>query len=88
MDAIRVADGKVVAIKMVDKTYHPDETAITKLFSTEPVASLPFNHTVPLYDAFPSLLYDIWCSHISCYRGMSASPPSGRLWDSLTNCLR
>ncbi len=58
MDAIRAADGKVVAIKMVDKTYHPNETAITKLFSTEPVASHPFNHTVPLDDAFPSPLYD------------------------------
>lgn len=58
IDATRVADGKVVAIKRVDKTYHPDETDITQFFSTEPLATHPHNHTIPLYDVFPSPLHE------------------------------
>ncbi|KAI1795569.1 kinase-like domain-containing protein [Ganoderma leucocontextum] len=56
MDAIRISDGRVVVLKKVNKHNHPYEAEIGKLFSTEPLASDPLNHSVPIYDVLQSPL--------------------------------
>lgn len=38
-------------LKRISKSVHPFEVEITQFFSTEPIASHPHNHCVPLYDA-------------------------------------
>lgn len=37
-------------LKRISKLKHPTEIEITRHFSTEPIASHPRNHSVPLYD--------------------------------------
>ncbi|RPD78663.1 kinase-like protein [Lentinus tigrinus ALCF2SS1-7] len=56
IDATRISDGQIVAIKKVEKSYTPSEESIIRLFSTEPLASDPHNRTVPLYDVLQSPL--------------------------------
>ena len=58
MDAIRLADNRHVAIKLVDTDLFPYEVEITKHFSMDPLASDPCNHSVSVYDVFPSPLYE------------------------------
>jgi len=50
LDATRISDGKMVAIKAVCKSVHPLEVEITQFFSSEPVSSDLRNHCTPLYD--------------------------------------
>lgn len=50
LDATRIADGKIVTLKKLSKDVHPFEVEISKFFSTEPLASHPRNHCVPVYD--------------------------------------
>jgi len=50
LDAIRVADGKLVSLKKVSKSLHSTEATIGKFFSSEPLSSDPDNHCVPIYD--------------------------------------
>lgn len=45
-----MSTGETVALKRVSRAVHPYETEITQLFSTEPMASHPRNHSVPLYE--------------------------------------
>ncbi|KAH7918652.1 hypothetical protein BV22DRAFT_1041587 [Leucogyrophana mollusca] len=49
LDATRVADGAFVTLKIVQKSIHPHEVDIGQYFSSEPVASDPANHCVPIY---------------------------------------
>lgn len=50
MDATRISDGECVMLKRVSVIKHPDEVEITRYFSSEPLASHPRNHCIPLYD--------------------------------------
>ncbi len=50
MDAIRVKDGKRVLLKRVYRSEWHHELEISRLFSTEPLASGPHNRCVPLED--------------------------------------
>ncbi len=54
MDAIRIADGRIVSLKQVKKTNNPTEQDIIRFFSEEPLASDPHNHSVPLYEVLQS----------------------------------
>ncbi|KAM5532831.1 hypothetical protein V8D89_013472 [Ganoderma adspersum] len=56
MDATRISDGHVVILKRVNTAVHPYEVEISKLFSTDPLASDPRNHAVPIYDVLKSPL--------------------------------
>jgi serine/threonine protein kinase len=50
LDAVRISDGKLVGLKKVDTALHPFEVEIHKLLTSEPLASDPDNHCVPLYE--------------------------------------
>jgi hypothetical protein len=50
LDATRVSDGQHVFLKVIEKSVHPYEAEIGQFFSTEPVASDPQNHCVPIYE--------------------------------------
>jgi len=50
MDATRVSDGEVVALKHISTKFHPYEVDIGRMFSREPLASDPRNHCVPIYE--------------------------------------
>lgn len=50
LDATRIADGKVVMLKRFHRSDHPYEAEIGQFFSSEPLASDPRNHCVPIYD--------------------------------------
>ncbi|KAJ7186164.1 kinase-like domain-containing protein [Mycena filopes] len=50
IDATRIKDNASVALKMVKKSEHPDELDVMKLFSSEPLASDPDNHCIPLLE--------------------------------------
>ncbi len=50
VDAIRTKDGKRVLLKRVYQSRQHPEIEISQLFSTEPLASDPRNHCVPLED--------------------------------------
>jgi hypothetical protein len=50
MDATRISDGKQVMLKMLPTEEGPHELEVSKLFSTEPLASDPRNHCVHLLD--------------------------------------
>ena len=49
MDATRISDNEMVVLKRI---YFPPEVEIAMLFSTEPLASHPKNHCVPIYEWF------------------------------------
>jgi len=48
MDATRISDGAFVMLKIVEKSVHPHEADIGAFFSSEPLASDPANHCVPI----------------------------------------
>ncbi|KAF8508794.1 kinase-like domain-containing protein [Gautieria morchelliformis] len=50
MDATRMSDGETVTLKRIVKYKESDEVGIGKFFSSEPLASDPKNHCVPLLD--------------------------------------
>lgn len=50
MDATVMSTGKVVMLKKIIKERHPYEVEIHRFLSTEPLASHPKNHCVPLLD--------------------------------------
>ena len=50
LDATRISTGELVMLKRISKILHPTETEITRYFSTEPIASHPRNHSVPLFE--------------------------------------
>ncbi|KAI0325242.1 hypothetical protein GY45DRAFT_1261218 [Cubamyces sp. BRFM 1775] len=50
LDATRVADDTVVVLKQIRLSEHPYEIDICRYFSSEPRASDPTNHCVPIYD--------------------------------------
>ncbi|KAI0364340.1 kinase-like protein [Pilatotrama ljubarskyi] len=54
MDAQRISDGAVVALKRISKSIHPHEVDITRMFSAEPLSSDARNHCVPVYDVLES----------------------------------
>lgn len=56
MDAVRVSDGRVVSIKKVSRTDHPDEEEILQSLTQEELLKDPTNHTVPLYEILQSPL--------------------------------
>ena len=56
MDARRISDDTVIALKKVNKYNHPYEAEIGRFFSTEPLASDASNRCVPVYDVLQSPL--------------------------------
>ncbi|EMD33669.1 hypothetical protein CERSUDRAFT_159918 [Gelatoporia subvermispora B] len=52
LDATRVSDGKIVMLKSVSKRWHPYEVMISEFFASEPLASNPRNHCVPIIEVF------------------------------------
>ena len=54
VDAIRIADGDAVAIKMRKMSVHPYEVDTTKFHSSEPLASDPRNHCIAVIDVLQS----------------------------------
>ncbi|EAU85847.2 other/AgaK1 protein kinase [Coprinopsis cinerea okayama7 len=47
-DATRIADGKHVVLKRIEKSQYPEEVSILRYFSEKPLASNPENHCVPV----------------------------------------
>ncbi len=56
MDATRITDGRIVSIKMVEKSKHPYEEEIIRHLNREQIISDPSNHTVPLLEILQSPL--------------------------------
>ena len=57
MDATRISDGRIIALKQVDRCKYPDEEEIVRRFAmSSNVASDARNHTVPVYDILQSAL--------------------------------
>ena len=57
MDAIRTSDGRIVALKQVPKSRYPHEEDINCFLTmSEPQASDPHNHSVPVYEILQSPL--------------------------------
>ncbi|KAL1945822.1 hypothetical protein VTO73DRAFT_1824 [Trametes versicolor] len=54
MDATRVSDKTVVAIKRLKKSRNPDEVEIVRSFSQLQSSDTARNHTVPIFDALDS----------------------------------
>ena len=50
MDAVRISDGELIALKHVVPEYNPFEVQIATMFSTEPLKSHPKNHCVPIFE--------------------------------------
>ncbi|KAF9005485.1 kinase-like domain-containing protein [Cyathus striatus] len=50
LDALRVQDGARVMLKKIDVRHGPTERYVAALFATEPLASEPRNHCIPVYD--------------------------------------
>jgi len=50
IDAIHTKDGIEVTLKKVDASLYPYEAEIMSYLSSDPLASDPHNHSVPLYD--------------------------------------
>jgi hypothetical protein len=50
MDATRISDGASVALKSIKPSVHPYEVEIGTYLSSEPLASDPKNHCVPIYE--------------------------------------
>ncbi|KAJ7144698.1 kinase-like domain-containing protein [Mycena filopes] len=51
IDAIRIEDNAMVALKVIKKSEHPDELDVMNLLGSEPLASDPQNHCIPLLEA-------------------------------------
>jgi hypothetical protein len=50
MDATRISDGKTVMLKRIKRSVHPFEIEIAQFFNTQPQASDPRNHCVPILE--------------------------------------
>ena len=50
MDATRISDGAYITLKSIKPSVHPYEAEIGTYLSSEPLASDPKNHCVPIYD--------------------------------------
>ena len=50
LDATRVLTEELVMLKRISEVQHPTEIEITRYFSSEPIASHPRNHSIPLYE--------------------------------------
>lgn len=50
IDATRLSDNTTVSLKRINRDDHPHEVEIGLHFSTEPLASHPKNHCVPIYE--------------------------------------
>ncbi|KAF8838516.1 hypothetical protein BDN67DRAFT_868282, partial [Paxillus ammoniavirescens] len=50
LDGTRLSDGAYVALKLVQKSDHPLEHDIGRLFSSEPLVGESANHCIPIYD--------------------------------------
>ncbi|KZT29119.1 hypothetical protein NEOLEDRAFT_1128691 [Neolentinus lepideus HHB14362 ss-1] len=50
MDAVRISDGVIVALKRISNVYEPEEREFGVLFSSEPFRDDPQNHCVPIYE--------------------------------------
>ncbi|KAJ7446887.1 kinase-like domain-containing protein [Mycena galericulata] len=53
MDATRISDGKLVALKRFNSEDYPQEVEITELFSSDALTADPRNHCVPIYETIP-----------------------------------
>ncbi|PIL35987.1 hypothetical protein GSI_01647 [Ganoderma sinense ZZ0214-1] len=57
MDAVRISDGRIVVLKRVPKSTYPFEEGLNRFLSmSDPQASDPHNHAVPIYDILQSPL--------------------------------
>ncbi|RDX54887.1 hypothetical protein OH76DRAFT_1478401 [Lentinus brumalis] len=56
MAATRISDGRIVTIKQVEKSHTPWEEGVIRFLSSDPLASDPHNHSIPLYDVLQSPL--------------------------------
>lgn len=57
MDAVRISDGRIVALKQVPKSRYPDEEELNRFLTmSEPQASDSRNHSIPVYDILQSPL--------------------------------
>ena len=52
LDAVRISDNSLVALKLVDGERNPHEVEISQYLSSEPLRSDPRNHSVPILDVF------------------------------------
>ena len=50
LDATRMVDDEIVMLKRIDRNVHPYEVDIGLYFSSEPLASHPKNHCIPIYE--------------------------------------
>ena len=50
LDAVRISDDSLVALKLVDSERNPHEVQISQYLSSEPLRSDPRNHSVPILD--------------------------------------
>ena len=50
MDGTRMSDGAYITLKSVQPSVHPYEADIATYLSSEPLASDPKNHCVPIYE--------------------------------------
>ncbi|KAI0363364.1 hypothetical protein BV20DRAFT_975753 [Pilatotrama ljubarskyi] len=53
LDAVRISDNSLVALKKVTKTRNPHEISITQYLSSDALKSDHRNHTVPILDILP-----------------------------------
>lgn len=56
LDAVRVSDGQVVILKVIELQLAPHEIEIGKFLSSEDLRNDGRNHSIPLYDSFPDPL--------------------------------
>lgn len=50
LDATRISDGELVVLKRLNRSVHPYEVEISKMFSEDPLKSHPRNHCVPVFE--------------------------------------
>ena len=50
LDATRIADGKIVMLKVVETSKHPYEADIGTFLSSAPLSADPRNHCIPIYE--------------------------------------
>ncbi|KAK0207433.1 hypothetical protein IW262DRAFT_1282108 [Armillaria fumosa] len=58
MDATYTSNGCLLMLKSISKSVHPHEVPISWFLSSQPLASDPKNHCVPIFDVLQSLLND------------------------------
>ena len=50
LDATRISDNSLVMLKHIKRDVHPYEVEIGSYFCSEPLASHPRNHCIPIYE--------------------------------------